>query len=110
MIKAIYGKITFNRHDCPSCENSLLNKSQWFFCDVCGYCNEDEKATKFKIIVPPPGIRSLPPRELQEKLLQEQNGECYWCNEWSGSVDHHKKYVRGYQEAINVVRKLRAIQ
>lgn len=30
-----------------------------------------------------------------------------WCNKWSGNVDHHEKYVREYQEAINVVIKLR---
>jgi len=79
MIKAIYGKITFNQHTCPSCGNSLLNQSQYYFCDVCNYSNEDEKAKIYKIIVPPPGLRKYPSIEIQRKLLKKQNSECYWC-------------------------------
>ena len=86
MIKAIYGKVTFNRHECPSCGNCLLNKNQWFKCDVCGYTNADKKATKFKVIVPPPGIRNNPPRHIQKELLIIQDNKCYWCANKFGTV------------------------
>lgn len=82
MIKAIYGKIKFNRHECPSCGNSLLNNSPWFKCDVCGYSNCDEKATKFKVIVPPPGIRKTP-------FMFTTDRECrdFLIRKWQKSID-----------------------
>jgi len=79
MIKAIYGKVKFNRHTCPKCKNSLLNNSLWFKCDICGYNNQDEEATTFKVIVPPPGIRKAPPRYIQKQILKAQDDKCYWC-------------------------------
>jgi len=79
MIKAIYGKVKLNLHSCPNCGNRLLNNSQWFICDVCFYSNKDDKAKKFKVIVPPPGIRKSPPRDIQKTILSIQNNKCYWC-------------------------------
>lgn len=86
MIKAIYGKVSFNSHLCPNCKNRLLNNSQWFICDVCGYSNKDDKAKKFKVIVPPPGIKKKPPRSLQKMLLEIQNNKCYWCSNEFDSI------------------------
>ena len=79
MIKAIYGKFKFNKHTCPNCRNSLLNKTRSFICDVCGYQEKEEKAKKFKVIVPPPGIRKRPPMVIQKIILEIQSNKCYWC-------------------------------
>ena len=79
MIKSIYGKIKLNKHICPLCGNSILNNDSFFSCDVCNYSNEDEEAKTFEIIVPPSGIRKIPSRDIQGKLLEIQNNKCYWC-------------------------------
>jgi len=80
MIKAIYGKVKLNRHSCPSCNNPLLNTSRIYICDVCGYGNKDDKAKTFKVVVPPPGIRKVPPRFVQRMILESQGGKCFWCS------------------------------
>ena len=94
MIKAIYGKVKFNRHDCPSCGNSLLNKTLWFICDVCGYVDKDEPAQIYKIIVPPPGIRKVPSRFIQKELLKKQDNKCFWCGLLFGTVYWRNNKVR----------------
>jgi len=33
-----------------------------------------------------------------------------WCNKQVGNVEHHEKYVRKYQESVNVARKLRVVK
>ncbi|MBW2126310.1 MAG: hypothetical protein JRH08_11570 [Deltaproteobacteria bacterium] len=79
MIKAIFGKVKLNRHICPKCRNAILNSTRKFTCDVCGYEKTDEEAKKYKIIVPPPGIRKSPARSIQKKILEIQSYRCYWC-------------------------------
>lgn len=86
MIKAIFGKVRLNLHTCPNCENDLLNNSLLFTCDVCGYSNKDEKAKTFKVVVPPPGMRKIPPRALQKILLKVQSNKCFWCGNKLGSL------------------------
>jgi hypothetical protein len=85
MIKAIYGKVILNRHLCPNCNNWTLNSTKAFKCDVCGFVSSAETPKGIKVIVPPPGIRKVPPREIQRQLLEVQANKCYWCSNKFGS-------------------------
>ena len=97
MIKAIYGKVQLNHHICPKCKNPILNDSKFFVCDVCGYNNKDDDAKKFKVIVPPPGIRKKPPKQIQKLILNIQNNRCFWCgNKFATAYwkNNRLKYLR----------------
>lgn len=94
MIKAVYGKVKLNRHICPACGNAILNNGKEFICDVCGYKKRDAEAKKFKIIVPPPGVRKQPPKPIQKELLKIQNYKCYWCGNKFGASYWKNNKVR----------------
>lgn len=78
--KAIYAKVVIKRHLCPQCNNYILTNQRSFICDVCGFAGRDTKTKGYRIIVPPPGIRHQPIKQIKDQILREQDNRCYWCS------------------------------
>jgi len=77
--KTIFGKVKINRHLCPNCGFPILGNDKRIECDMCGLELRRHKYDGIIVVVPPSGIRKMPPKKLQEELLKSQNYRCYWC-------------------------------
>jgi hypothetical protein len=81
--KLIYGATTLYKVVCKNCGETMLKGSLKSKCDYCGENIQREKINNTEIILEPK--RGKYSRKFKKRILENQNGRCYWCNRYIGS-------------------------
>lgn len=103
--KLLCGNVILFRSVCPQCGEKCLAGTAQF---ECGGCKmkwvEREIAHKKRVSLSTCTPRHKPSFEGQRRILEEQNGKCYWCGRWFNSIV--RRYSKVYHLKIHWDHKI----
>jgi len=79
----------FIRALCPKCNNEALVQDEKFLC--CGVQYVKEPITAYKREITIKVKRKLPPIEIREKVLLNQNFRCFYCIQAFGEYEQYRR-------------------